>query len=73
MTLSDVLREYNNRDFDIIEYRHMRSNNSEEDVLYGFAVYKNKMLGSVDGDDYHLSDKIVKHEIYQPNWLIVWV
>lgn len=74
MTLSDVLKKYNNRDFDAIEYRHIKSIDSDDvDVLYGFAAYKNKMLMSVDGDSYHLSDNILKYELYKENWLVVWV
>ena len=74
MTLSDVLRKYDNRDFDAIEYRHIKSVDSDDvDVLCGFAAYKNKMLMSVDGDTYHLSDQILKHELYKSNWLVVWV
>lgn len=74
MTLSDVLRKYDNRDFDAIEYRHIKSIDSDDvDVLCGFAAYKNKMLMSVDGDTYHLSDQILKHELYKSNWLVVWV
>lgn len=74
MTLSDVLKKYNNQDFDAIEYRHIKSIDSDDvDVLYGFAAYKNKMLMSVDGDSYHLSDNILKYELYKENWLVVWV
>lgn len=74
MTLSDVLKLYDNRNFDAIEYRHIKSVDSNDvDVLYGFAAYKNKMLISVDGDSYHLSDQVIKHELYKPNWLVVYV
>lgn len=74
MTLSEVLKEYNNKDFDVIEYRHIKSIDSDDvDVLYGFAAYKNKMLMSVDGNNYHLSDNIIRHELYKNNWLVVWV
>lgn len=74
MTLSDVLKLYDNRNFDAIEYRHIKSVDSNDvDFLYGFAAYKNKMLISVDGDSYHLSDQVIKHELYKPNWLVVYV
>lgn len=74
MILSDVLKLYGNRNFDAIEYRHIKSVDSDDvDVLYGFAAYKNKMLISVDGDSYHLNDQVIKHELYKPNWLVVWV
>lgn len=74
MTLSEVLKSYGNKDFDAIEYRHIRSIDSDDvDTLCGFAAYKNKMLMSVDGDDYHLNDNIIRHELYKENWLIVWV
>lgn len=74
MTLSDVLKLYDNRNFDAIEYRHIKSVDSDDvDILYGFAAYKNKMLISVDGDSYHLSDQVIKHELYKPNWLVVYV
>lgn len=68
MILSDILKELNNRDFDVIEYRYINS-----DMLYGFATYKNKMLTSVDGGTYHLNDKIIKYELYKKNWLVVWI
>ena len=70
MTLSDVLKEFGNRDFEVIEYRKVYSVDS--DTLDGFAAYKNKSLLSVDGDDYHLNDQISKYELYKPNWLVVW-
>ena len=74
MTLSEVLKKYDNKDFTAIEYRHIISIDSDDvDVLYGFAIYKNKMLMSADGDDYHLSDTILKHELYKDDWLVVWV
>ena len=71
MTLSEVLKKYNNEDFDAIEYRHIKSIDSDD--VYGFAAYKNKMLMSVDGNSYHLNDQIIKYELYKPNWLVVWV
>lgn len=74
MTLSEVLKQFNNKDFDAIEYRYITNDNSNDiDVLAGFAAYKNKMLVSLDGDTYHLSDNIVKYELYQENWLVVWI
>ena len=74
MTLSEVLKEYNNKDFDAIEYRHIKSIDSDDvEVLCGFAAYKNKMLMSVDGGNYHLSDNIIRHKLYRDNWLVVWV
>lgn len=74
MTLSDVLKQYNNQDFEVIEYRHIKSIDSDDvEILYGFATYKNKMLMSVDGDSYHLSDNVLKHQLYKDNWLVVWV
>lgn len=74
MTLSNVLKELGNKDWDAIEYRHVQSIDSDDvDVLYGFAAYKNKMLVSVDGDTYHLSDKILKYEVYKEDWLVVYV
>lgn len=71
MTLSEVLKKYNNKNFDAIEYRHIKSIDSDD--VYGFAAYKNKMLMSVDGNSYHLNDQIIKYELYKPNWLVVWV
>lgn len=74
MTLSDVLKLYDNRDFEVIEYRTITSINSNDvDGVVGFATYKNKMLMSIDGDSYHLSDIILKHELYRENWLVVYV
>lgn len=73
MTLSDVLKTYDNKDFDVIEYRCIKSIDGDDvDYLCGFATYKNRMLQSVDGDEYHLSDPIRKHEIYKDKWLVVW-
>ena len=73
MTLSDVLKEFGNRDFEVIEYRKVYSIDSDDvDALGGFAAYKNKSLLSMDGDNYHLNDQISKYELYKPNWLVVW-
>lgn len=74
MTLSDVLKKFGNQDFDAIEYRHVYSIDSDDvEKLVGFAAYRNKMLISVDGDDYHLNDQIVKYEKYKDKWLVVWI
>lgn len=73
MTLSEVLKEFDNRDFSLIEYRTITSIDSDDvDILTGTAAYKNKMLMSLDGDSYHLSDKISKYELYRDDWLVVW-
>ena len=73
MTLSEVLQEYDNRDFMVIEYRTYRTIDSDDvDVTMGFATYKNKMLQSLDGNPHHLSDEIIKHNIYKDDWLLVW-
>ena len=74
MTLSDVLKEFGNKDWDAIEYRRNTTvESSDTDYLCGFATYKNKMLMSADGDSYHLSDNIVKYEKFKDNWLVVWI
>lgn len=67
MTLSEVLKKYDNRDFSVIEYR-----SSEKDILVGMAAYKNKMLVSLDGDSYHLNDEIERYTLYKNDWLVVW-
>lgn len=73
MTLSDVLKQYDNRDFSVIEYRAITTiQEKDTDVLGGMAAYKNKMLLSLDGDSYHLNDEIVKHELYRDDWLVVY-
>lgn len=73
MTLSDVLKKFNNKNFDVIEYRTNAPAGSEEkDMLAGMAAYKNKMLVSLDGDSYHLSDEITKYELFKEGWLTVW-
>lgn len=73
MTLSDVLKEYNNRDFNAIEYRTIASIDSDDvDLFIGMAAYKNKMLVSLDGDSYSLNDQIVKHELFRDDWLVVY-
>lgn len=73
MTLNDALKKYNNRDFKCIEYRtNTPPGSSEKDMLAGMAAYKNKMLVSLDGDTYHLSDEIDRYELFQDDWLVVW-
>lgn len=73
MTLNDALKKYNNRDFKCIEYRtNTPSGSPEKDMLAGMAAYKNKMLVSLDGDVYHLSDEIDRYELFQDDWLVVW-
>lgn len=73
MTLSDVLKKFNNKNFNVIEYRtNAPANSSEKDMLAGMAAYKNKMLVSLDGDTYHLSDEIDRYELFQDDWLVVW-
>lgn len=73
MTLSDILKSFKNKDFDVIEYRtNAPANSKEKDILSGMAAYKNKMLVSLDGDTYHLSDVIEKYELYREGWLVVW-
>lgn len=73
MTLSDVLKKFNNKNFDVIEYRtNAPVNSGEKDILAGMATYKNKMLLSLDGDSYHLSDEITKYELFKEGWLVVW-
>ena len=73
MTLSDVLKQYDNKDFSVIEYRAITTiQEKDTDVLGGMAAYKNKMLLSLDGDSYHLNDEIVKHKLYREDWLVVY-
>lgn len=73
MTLSDVLKKFDNKNFDVIEYRtNAPANSSEKDILAGMAAYKNRMLISLDGDSYHLSDEITKYELFKEGWLVVW-
>lgn len=73
MTLSDVLKEYGNRDFNVIEYRKVWSVDSDDvDGLDGMAQYKNKMLISLDGGSYYLKDEIQKHKLFRDDWLVVW-
>ncbi len=73
MTLRDVLKKFDNKNFKVIEYRAIvPAGNSNEEILVGMAAYKNKMLQSLDGDSYHLSDEIVRYELYQDDWLVVW-
>ena len=72
MSLSEVLNEYN-RDFVVIEYRQIRSIDSDDvGLTTGFARYKNKMLQSLDDAPHHLSDEIKNHELFRDDWLIVW-
>ncbi len=73
MTLGEILKEYDNRDFSVIEYRSIISVDSDDvDTLYGFCCYKNGELLNVDGDNYSLDDEIVNHELYKNDWLVVW-
>ena len=74
MTLSEILKEFNNKDFRVIEYRKVYNTDSgETESLVGMAQYKNKMLMSLDGDSYHLSDKLSRYELYEDDWLVVWL
>lgn len=74
MRLKDVLNEFCNRDFQVIEYRSIRSIDSDDvDYLIGFCKYINCGLISVDGDSYSLNDPVAKYELYRDDWLIVWV
>lgn len=73
MTLSEVLKQFNNRDFNAIEYRTIVSIDSDDvDLFIGMAAYKNKMLKSLDGDCYSLNDQIVKYELFRDDWLVVY-
>lgn len=73
MTLGDVLQEYDNRDFTIIEYRVIISIDSDDvDGIAGFCSYLNNELITLDNDTYSLDDEIVKHELYKDDWLVVW-
>ena len=74
MTLNDVLKRFNYRDFETIEYRAIISIDSNDvDTLFGFAAFKDGELISVDNDTYSLSDEVVKFELYKPRWLTVWI
>lgn len=74
MTLNDVLKRFNYRDFETIEYRAIISIDSNDvDTLFGFAAFKDGELISVDNDTYSLSDEVVKFELYKPGWLTVWI
>ena len=73
MTLSEVLKQYGNRDFPVIEYRAITSiGDKDVDALGGMAAYRDKILFSLDGDSYHLNDEIVKHKLYRDDWLVVY-
>lgn len=74
MRLKDVLNEFCNRDFQVIEYRSVRSIDSDDvDYLIGFCKYINHGLVSVDGDSYSLNDQVEKYDLYRDDWLVVWV
>ena len=74
MRLKDVLNEFCNRDFQVIEYRSVRSIDSDDvDYLIGFCKYINCGLVSVDGDSYSLNDPVAKYELYRDDWLVVWI
>lgn len=74
MTLNDVLKRFNYRDFETIEYRAIISIDSNDvDTLFGFAAFKDGELISVDNDTYSLSDEIVEFRLRKPSWLTVWV
>lgn len=73
MTLKEVLKNYDNKDFKCIEYRTKAPVGCKEDyILIGMAAYKNKMLISLDGDSYHLNDEVERYELFQDDWLVVW-
>lgn len=71
MKLSEVLKQYDNKDFNVIEYRSIDSD--DVSTFNGMAQYKNKMLVSLDGDSYRLSDEVIKYEIYKDGWLVVYI
>ena len=74
MRLKDVLNEFCNRDFPVIEYRSVRSIDSDDvDYVIGFCKYINCGLVSIDGDSYSLNDPVVKYELFRDDWLIVWI
>lgn len=74
MTLNDVLKRFNYRDFETIEYRAIISIDSNDvDILFGFAAFKDGELISVDNDTYSLSDEVVEFGLRKPGWLTVWV
>ena len=74
MTLNDVLKRFNYRDFETIEYRTIISIDSNDvDTLFGFAAFKDGELISVDNDTYSLSDEVVEFGLHKPGWLTVWI
>lgn len=73
MRLEEVLQEYDNHDFNVIEYRTIISIDSDDvDELVGFCCYKNGELITLDNDTYSLDDVVVRHELYKEDWLVVW-
>lgn len=74
MTLEDVLKKFNYKDFATIEYREIISIDSDDvDVLVGHATFIDGVLSPLDCNSYSLKDEIIKYELYRTNWLVVWI
>lgn len=74
MTLNDVLKEYNNKDFTVIECRTIISIDSDDVEVTRFCSYRNHELINLDEDCiYSLDNTVTKYEIYKDDWIIVWI
>lgn len=74
MTLNDVLKEYDNKDFTVIECRTIISIDSDDVEVTRFCSYRDKELINLDDDCvYSLDNKVNNYELYKDDWLIVWL
>lgn len=74
MTLKDILKKFDYRDFTTIEYREIISIDSDDvDVFVGHAAFIDGVLSPLDYDNYSLEDEIIKYELYRTDWLVVWI
>lgn len=74
MTLNDVLKEYNNKDFTVIECRIIISIDSDDVEVTRFCSYRDKELINLDDDCiYSLDNNVIKYELYKDDWLVIWL
>lgn len=74
MTLNDVLKEYDNKDFTVIECRTIISIDSDDVEVTRFCSYRDKELINLDDDCiYSLDNDVIKYELYKDDWLVIWL
>lgn len=59
-----------------IEYRcnaPLECSDTNEDMLFGFAIWDGEKLNSGDGDNYYLGDVVMRYEWNYDDYLIIWI